>query len=186
MRKRLGAFSGDTTLIQFRSGLQRAAAAPYPTEAERDLALLSQIGIGTDVRRSGSGSYDPSRLRGYLEIDEKALDAALETKVPVIQQLFGSDSNGDLIIDTGLAYSLDTITKPFVEAGGLVTLKTGTIDSKISQDRRRIDTMERQLAAKEADLKVQYGRMEGAYNRMEQMQGSLDNFSRQSNANNGR
>ncbi len=171
--------------MQFRSGLQRAAAAAYPTDAERDMALLSQIGIGTDVRRSG-GSYDPSRLRGYLEIDEKTLDAALETKVPVIQQLFGSDSNGDLIIDTGLAYSLETLTKPFVDTGGLITLKTGTIDSKISQDKRRIDTMERQLAAKEADLKVQYGRMEGAYSSMAHMQGSLDNFSRQSSANNGR
>ncbi|MDR2079222.1 MAG: flagellar filament capping protein FliD [Treponema sp.] len=181
MKKRQGIFSGDSTLNQFKNSLQRAATAPYPTSQERDLALLAQMGIGTDVRRSGGGSYDPSRLRGYLEIDEKALDAALESKLPAIQQLFGSDTNGDLIIDSGLAYTMDTVSKPFVENGGFISLKTGTIDSRISQDQRRIETLERQLAAKEAALKVQYGQMEGAYNRMEQLSTSLDQFSQQNN-----
>jgi flagellar hook-associated protein 2 len=178
MKKRLGAFSGDSTLNQFKSNLQRTVTAPYPTDMERDLAMLAQIGISTNARNQGA-TYDPSRLRGYLEIDEKALDAALETKLPAIKQLFGSDTNGDLIADTGVAVNLDALVKPFVETGGIVTLKTGTIDSRIAQDRRRIDTMDRQLAAKEAELKIQYGRMEGAYARMEQMQGSLENFSRQ-------
>jgi flagellar hook-associated protein 2 len=183
MKKRQGAFSGDSTLNQFKNTLQRAAASPYPTPEERDLALLAQIGVGTDVRRSGGGTYDPSRLRGYLEIDEKVLDAAIAAKLPAIQQFFGSDANGDMIIDTGLAYTLDTLAKPFVESGGFISLKTGTIDSRISQDKRRIDTMERQLAAKEAALKIQYGQMEGAYNRMEQMTTSIDQFSQQNNNN---
>jgi flagellar hook-associated protein 2 len=183
MKKRQGAFQGDTTLNQLKSTLQRVVSSPYPTSQERDLALLSQIGIGVDVRRSGAGGgYDPSRLRGYLEIDENALDMALETRLPVIKELFGSDTNGDLITDTGLAFSVDALTKPYVESNGFISLKTGTIDSKISQDKRRIETMERQLAAKEADLKIQYGSMEGAYNRMEQMSTSLDNFSRQNSS----
>jgi flagellar hook-associated protein 2 len=186
MKKRQGAFLGDSTLNQIRNSMQRAAAAPYPTEAERDLVMLAQIGIGTDVRRSGlGGGYDPSRLRGYLEIDEKVLDAAVETKLPAIQQLFGSDTNGDLLVDTGVAYMLETLSKPYVETGGIISLKTGTIDSRISQDKRRIESMERQLANKEQQLKVQYGQMEGAYNRMEQMSNSLNNFNRQ-NGNNGR
>jgi flagellar hook-associated protein 2 len=184
MRKRQGVFSGDSTLNQFKNTLQRAASSPYPTSEERDLALLAQIGVGTDVRRSGGGTYDPSRLRGYLEIDEKALDAAIAAKLPAIQQLFGSDTNGDLIIDSGIAYMVDTLAKPFVESGGFIALKTGTIDSRISQDRRRIDTMDRQLAAKEAALKMQYGQMEAAYNRMERMSTSIDQFNQQNN--NGR
>ncbi|GHT63112.1 flagellar hook-associated protein 2 [Spirochaetia bacterium] len=184
MKKRQGAFSGDITLNQFKSSLQRAVSTPYLTQSEQDLTLLAQIGIGTDVRRSGAG-YDASRLRGYLEIDEKTLDAALETKLPAIQQLFGYDTDGDLIIDSGVAFAVDSLTKPYVESGGFISLKTGTIDSRISQDKRRIDTMERQLAAKESALKVQYSQMEGAYSRMESMSSSLDNFSRQnSNSNN--
>jgi flagellar hook-associated protein 2 len=183
LRQRLGVFSGDSTLNQFKNTLQRAASSPYPTSEERELALLAQIGVGTDVRRSGGGTYDPSRLRGYLEIDERVLDAAIAAKLPAIQQLFGSDTNGDLIIDSGLAYMVDSMTRPFVESGGFISLKTGTLDSRISQDRRRIDTMERQLAAKEAALRMQYGQMEAAYNRMERMSTSIDQFSQQSNNN---
>jgi flagellar hook-associated protein 2 len=177
---------GDSTLSSFRGSLQRAASSPYPT-SDLDLSLLTQIGIGTDVRSSGASTgYDPSRLRGYLEIDEKVLDNALTTKLTSIQQLFGYDTDGDMLIDHGLAFTLDKIAQPYVETGGIITLKTGTIDSRIDQDTRRIDTMERQLAAKEMSLKTQYAQMEGAYSRMEQMSTSLDNFSQQSNNNNNR
>jgi flagellar hook-associated protein 2 len=152
-----------------------------------DLSLLAQIGIGTDVRSSGASTgYDPSRLRGYLEIDEKAFDAALANKLTAVQQLFGFDTDGDMLVDSGLAFTLDKLTQPYVETGGIITLKTGTIDSRISQDTRRIDTMERQLAAKELALKTQYAQMEGTYSRMEQMSSSLDSFTQQANSNNNR
>jgi flagellar hook-associated protein 2 len=170
MRKKLGVFSAETGLVQFRSTMQRAMGSPYPTESDQALALLAQIGIGSDVRRAGSTTgYDPSRMRGYLEIDEKVLDAALAENLPAIKQLFGSDTNGDLIVDSGVAYSLDTLTKPYVETGGIVSLKTGTIDSKIGREQRGIATLDRQLAAKEAALKKQYGQMESAFTRMEKM-----------------
>jgi flagellar hook-associated protein 2 len=185
MRKKAGVFSGESTLVQLRTGLQRAATGSYLTSMERDLTMLPQIGIGTDVRKAGATTgYDPSRLRGYLEIDEKTLDAALETKLPAVQQLFGYDTDGDLIIDSGVAYMMDILAKPYVETGGVITLKTGSIDSRIVQDNRRIETMNRQLAAKEATLKNQYAQMEGAYNRMERMSTSLDQFSRRADNNN--
>jgi flagellar hook-associated protein 2 len=188
LRKRLGVFSGDSMLNQFKNGLQQAAAGAYPTLAERELSMLAQIGIGTDVRRSGATTgYDPSRLRGYLEIDEKVLDEALQRDLPAIQQLFGYDTDGDLIVDSGVAHALEVLSKPYVETGGIIALKTGTIDSKINQEQRRIATLDRQLEAKEASLRRQYGRMESAYNRMEKMGTSLDNFSRQADSiNSGR
>jgi flagellar hook-associated protein 2 len=187
MRAKLGVFSGETSLSQFKNSIQRAVTSPYPTAAEQELALLAQIGISTDVRRAGSTTgYDASRLRGYLEIDEKALDAALAGKLPAIQQLFGSDTDGDLIIDSGVAYALDTLTKPYVETGGIVSLKTGTLDSKIDQEQRRITTLDRQLEAKEAALKKQYGQIEGAFTRMERMSSSLDQLGQRMQSVNGR
>ncbi|MDR0386730.1 MAG: flagellar filament capping protein FliD, partial [Treponema sp.] len=187
MRKKLGAFAGESTLVQLKAGLQRTVTGSYLTSMERDLAMLPQIGIGTDVRKTGASTgYDPSRLRGYLEIDEKALDAALESNLPAIQQLFGYDTDGDMIIDSGVAYMLDQLARPYVETGGVIALKTGSIESRITQDNRRIETMDRQLAAREASLKNQYAQMEGAYSRMEQMSTSLDQFSRRANDNNGR
>jgi flagellar hook-associated protein 2 len=182
MKQRLGAFTGDTTLNSFKNNLQRTISAPYPTSLERELTLLSQIGISTNARNRGGG-YDPSQLRGYLEIDEKILDHAIENKLMGIKQLFASDTTGDLIMDTGIAVNIDTLVKPFVETSGIISLKTNTIDSRIKQDTGRIDTMERQLAAKEQELKIQYARMEGAYMRMEQLSNSLDNFSQQNRGN---
>jgi flagellar hook-associated protein 2 len=188
MRNRLGVFSGDTVLNQFKNSMQQAAAMPYRTSGEeQDYILLAQIGISTDARRAGlGGGYDPARLRGYLEIDEKVLDAALENKLPMIQQLFGYDTDGDLIVDSGLGLMLENLSRPYVESGGFISLKTGALDSRISQDKRRIETMDRQLAARETQLRMQYSQMEGAYNRMEQLSTSLENFSRQSSGNNNR
>jgi flagellar hook-associated protein 2 len=177
MRERLGVFSGDSTLNNLKNNLMRTVTAPYPTSLERDLILLAQIGISSNA--GSSTGYDMSQLRGYLQINERTLDAALETKIPAIRELFANDTTGDLLADTGVAFNVDTIVRPFVETGGIISLKTSTIDSRISQDERRITTLDRQLAAREAELRMQYARMEAAYARMEQMSSSLDNFSQQ-------
>jgi flagellar hook-associated protein 2 len=182
MKGRLGAFSGDTMLGQFRNRLQQTVTGAYFTEAEQELSMLAQIGVGTDLRRSGASGYDPARLRGYLEIDEKLLDTALQKDLRPLQQLFGYDSTGDLIADSGVAVALDGITKPYVETGGVISLKTNAIDGKITQEERRIATLDRQLEAKEASLKREYANMESAYNRMESMGTSLENFNRQANS----
>jgi flagellar capping protein FliD len=180
-RKRLGSFSADSTLAQMRSTLMRIVTAPYQTSEDQDLTLLAQIGIGSDIRRSGG--TDSSRLRGYLEIDEKVLDEALASKLTAVRQLFGSDTTGDLIVNSGIAYSIEALTKPYTEIGGLFALKTGSLNSRIDQEKRRIVTLDRQLAAKEAELKKQYGQMEGAFTRMEQLSTSFDRFQQQNNNN---
>ncbi|MDR2783331.1 MAG: flagellar filament capping protein FliD [Treponema sp.] len=184
MRNRMGAFAGDSTLTQYKNAAQNAVTMPYPTATGTE--MLAKYGIGTDMRMSGGSSgYDPSRLRGYLEIDEKKLDEALEMNLAGLQQLFGFDSNGDLIIDSGVAYTLESLTRPYVETGGLIVIRTATIDSRIKADEQRIAALDKQLAEKEAALRIQYNQMENAYNRMEQMSNSLENFSRQ-NSNGGR
>jgi flagellar hook-associated protein 2 len=148
------------------------------------MVLLVQLGIGSDISRSGGANM--SQLRGYLEIDEKKLDAAIATNLNGIRQLFAYDSDGDLIADTGIAYSIDLITRPYVETGGLLAQKTNNMDSRINQEQQRIATIDRQLAAKETDLKKQYAQMESAYSRMEQMTTSFDRFSQQNSNNNNR
>jgi len=168
-------------LNQLRANLQRAVTSAYPTDEGRDLALLSQFGISTNPRNSGGAGINASQLRGYLNIDGRELDAAIEQNLPAIRQLFGKDTTGDLIVDSGVAFTLDSLSRPFIETGGLIALKTNTIDSRISQDTRRIENMERQLAAKERELTIQFSRMESAFSRMEQMSNSLENFGRQNN-----
>ena len=183
MRERAGAFIGDSTLNSLRNSLQRIVSAPYPTRLERELSMLSQIGISTNVRTQG-GSIDASRLRGYLEIDEQVLDAALENNLMAIRDLFASNTTGDLVADTGVAFKIGALTRPFVEIGGIISLKTNTIDSRIAQDQRRVDNMERQLAARETELRIQYARMESAFARMERLSDSFENFNQQNRHNN--
>jgi len=100
-----------------------------------------------------------------------------------IRELFANDTTGDLLADTGVAFNVDALVRPFIGTGGIISLKTNTIDSRINQDERRVANLDRQLAAKEQDLRIQYARMEAAYSRMEQMSNSLDNFSQQNRGN---
>ena len=180
MRQRLGAFSGDTTLNQLRNSLMRIVSSPFPTSDEQNLALLAQIGIGTDVRRGGAGAgFDASRMRGYLEIDERVLDAAIANQLPAMRQLFASNTLGEILPNTGVAFLVDSQLRPFVETGGIISQKTSNMNSRIAQETRRVETMDRQLAIREADLRRQYSMMESAFERMERMSTSLDRFSQQ-------
>ncbi|MDR2343482.1 MAG: flagellar filament capping protein FliD [Spirochaetaceae bacterium] len=176
LRGRLGVFSGDSDLVRFRGRLQQIVTSPY-TDAAGQENLLSSFGIMTDARRGGG--YDPSRMRGYLEINESVFDEVLKTGIDTLKQLFGRDSDGDLIVDTGLAYSLNQALQPYVEMGGIIATKTAGIDSRIAANDRRIETLDRQLTIKEQTLKTQYSELEGAYTRMERMSDSLEQFGRQ-------
>jgi flagellar hook-associated protein 2 len=182
LRKKVGAFSGDTGISQMRAALQSVLTSPYRLNDGRSI-LLSEFGVGTDVQRQGG--YDRSKLRGYMQIDEKSLDTAISGRLADLQALFGLDTDGDLIIDSGLAFSLDRLVRPYVETGGLIALKTSSLDRSITDSRQRIESLDRQLAAKEQTLRSDYGQMESAYNQMERMSTTLENFS-SANSNNNR
>jgi flagellar hook-associated protein 2 len=172
-QQRLGIMQGDFTLSNIKSSLQQTLMNSYQTDAGTQLALLSQIGISTNSKQ-GTG-VDRSRLRGYLEIDEAALDAALKGNIATIKQLFGNDLNGDLIIDAGAAYQIDALMKPYVETGGIINVKNSTLDSQIKSEQSRVENYDKQLASKEADLKKKYGAMEGALQQMQATSQSIDN-----------
>ena len=181
--ERLGAFAGDSSLNQMRNSLMRIVSSPFPTSEEQSLALLAQIGISTDVRRAGTGGADVSRLRGYLDIDERVLDEAIANRLPAVRQLFGNDTTGDLLVDTGVAFQVDALTRSYTDRSGILAQRAGGLDSRIAQEQQRITTLDRQLANREADLRRQFSQMEGAFNRMEQMSSSLDRFQQQNNMN---
>jgi flagellar hook-associated protein 2 len=178
LKDKLGTLAADSSVQKLRSDLISIVNAPYPISGG-DIAMLANFGISTDARRAGNSGYDPSRLRGYLEIDENKLDETLALNSGSLRELMGRDTDGDLIIDSGMAYALTRVVRPFVEIGGIIAGKTSGIDTRIAADNRRIEAIDRQLAQKESNLRRQYGQMEDAYNRMERMTNSLDNFSTQ-------
>jgi flagellar hook-associated protein 2 len=174
----LGILLNDSTLTMLRNSLQNTMMNPYATGG--DISLLAQLGIATDTRKAGAGQgYDSTKMRGYLEIDEEVLDKVLGSSFELARKLFGNDSDGDLIVDSGAAFKIDSIIRPYVETAGIISLKTGTLDRQITSDKRSLEELDKQLAAKEADLKAKYAAMEGSLNQMEGTSSSIDQFSKQ-------
>lgn len=180
-QKKLGIFSADSSLSSLKSKLQSITQAHYPSADYAEITMLNQIGIATNAT-SYSG-YSPSRLRGYLEIDEKKLDEVLEKNLDEVKNLFGYDSDGDLIVDSGIAFNLDTQLTAYVQTGGIFSMKTSSLDGKIKSSEQKITRLESQMEQKEADLRNKYGQMEGALNSLENQQNTISNFSNRNNNN---
>ena len=185
MTKQLGMFQTDSSLSNIKSNMQTILSSNYKFSEATEVTNLSQLGISTNA--SGfSGSYSQSRLRGYLEIDEKKLNEALENHLDDIKNLFGYDTDGDLIIDEGIAFKLDKQISAYTQTGGILALKTSTLDSKIKSSESRITKLEDQMDKKEAELRQKYSTMQGTLSSLENQQTTISNFTRQQNNQNNR
>ena len=180
--ERLGMFQGDFSLSNAKSSLQRIVSSNYRFSDEATVTMLSQIGISTNA--SGGGGYNPSQMRGYLEVDEKKLDEALETNLAQVKSVFGYDSDGDLIIDDGVALLLDRQLTSWVQSGGIISSKTSVLETRIKTSNDSIAKLQTQLERKEAELKRKYANMEGTLNSLENQQSTMQNFANQNQGSN--
>ncbi len=179
--ERLGMMQGDTTLNGIKASLQRLTSNIYAANDTTTTRTLAQIGIST---RSGTGgSIEYSRLRGYLEIDEKKLDEALERRMNEVKLLFGFDSDGDLVVDSGVAHAMDSNLTPYVQTGGIFSTRTSGLASRITTTEKTIARLDDQLKKKESELKAKYGQMEGTLNSLQQQSNSISTFNKQNNSN---
>jgi flagellar hook-associated protein 2 len=182
--ERLGLFQGDFTLSQVKSSMQRLTTSPYATREADKLSLLAQIGISTNASSStSSAGYNAAKLRGYLEVDEAKLDENLKARMTSVKDLFGNDTDGDLITDSGISYALDALFKPYVETAGILSLKQQTYADKVDRQKKAIADLDAKLIAKEKELRVKYGQMESSLNSMEKTSNSLNNFSKNNSGN---
>ncbi|WP_294427707.1 flagellar filament capping protein FliD [uncultured Treponema sp.] len=173
--KKLGMFQNDFSLTNGKASLRAAVTASYRWSDTATLTMLNQIGISS--RASGStGGYVASQMRGYLEIDEKKLDSALDEKMDEIKNLFGYDSDGDLVIDSGIGYSIDRQLTSWVQSGGIIASKNNGIDTKIKASEANIRRLETQISSKEAKLRSKYGQMEGTLNNLNAQSNTISNF----------
>lgn len=180
-QEKLGMFSTDSSLTSLKSAMQTAASANYKFDEDAKITMLSQIGIATNA--TNYSGYTPSKLRGYLEIDEKKLDSELEKHLDNVRNMFGYDSDGDLIIDSGIGYKLDKQLTAYVQSGGVFAMKTSSLDARIKSSEQKIARLETQMDDKEAELRTKYGQMEGALNSLESQQNTIKNFSNSGNNN---
>ena len=166
-------FQSDFSLTNGKSTMQTIMSTAYIVEGNEDISMLSQIGISTSA--DSYTGFSAAKLRGYLEINEKVLDNALENSLIEIKNIFGYDSDGDLIIDSGIAYQLDKKLQSFVQSGGILSTKISTLDTRISSSESKIDRLETQIDAKEQELRQKYNQMESTLNSLESQSESITN-----------
>lgn len=180
-QKKLGMFFSDFSISSAKGNLQQIISAQYNFSQSAEITMLSQIGISTNA--TNYAGYNPGKMRGYLEIDEKKLDEKLKDNLDEIKNIFGFDSDGDLIIDSGIGYKMDKQLTAYVQSGGILANKTNMLDRQIKASETKIAKLETQLDAKEAELRMKYGQMESTLNSLEGQQNSINNFVNQNNRN---
>jgi flagellar hook-associated protein 2 len=176
-RERLGMFMGDQTLGALRNSLMSIVTDHYSIRGNERITMLSSLGIST--RADSSGGVASRNLRGYLEIDEKKLDSVLKENMAEVKNLFGFDSDGDLVIDSGVAFRLDQQIQPYIQRNGILASRSSMINSRIAGSETRIARLESHLADREAQLKAQYSSMEATLNSLESQSNAMNNFAQQ-------
>jgi flagellar hook-associated protein 2 len=179
-RERMGKLSTESSITQMRDRLVRIMSAPYRWNDDDFLTLLAQIGISTNTGTTGGSSI--TKLRGYLEIDERKLDAELERNASSIKHLFGFDRDSDMIIDSGVAFEIDNFLRAYNETGGIIALKMSTIDREIGRTDTEITNYNRRLVRIEQDLRKKYGVMEGALQELEKTSSALQGLNPNNNS----
>ena len=178
----LGLLQGELGLSQMKNRLRTIMQSPYKTSSGRDLTMLAQIGISTDANKLGtSASLNGSKLRGYLEIDEEKLAGALNNFPEAVRELFGSDTDGDFIVDSGAAYSVDFNMRNYVSSNGYIAIKLSTIDRTVSYRNRDISSYEKHMEDYEMSLRKKYGRMQHMLQVFEQNSQAIENFNKLGN-----
>ncbi len=177
--EKLGLMFGDTTLLSLKNNLRQMVTVPYKSHDDTPIFLLSQLGISG--KSDKAGGIDMSRLTGYLEIDEKKLDEALNNNMKEVKLFFGYDSDGDILIDSGLAHSLYEQINPYTERGGIFGIKTGSLKTKMDSSKKKIDNYDKKLAKKEQELKRKYGLMDGTLKKLNKQSQAIENFNKQMN-----
>lgn len=180
-KEKLGMFQSENSLRTGKTNMMQIVSGNYKFLDSAQITMLSQIGVSTNASGGTRGGYNPSQMRGYLEVDEKKLDQSLTSNLNDIKNIFGYDSDGDLIIDDGIGLKLDKQLSAWVQSGGIINTKNQAIDSKIKATNTKITKLQTQLDRKEAELKMKYANMQGTLGGLESQQNSIQNFANQSN-----
>ncbi|MGI5089660.1 flagellar filament capping protein FliD [Treponema vincentii] len=173
----LGALFGDTTLSALKNNLRQIVANVYRKNADTPIRTLSQIGIST--KSDTSSGLNEARLRGYLEIDEKKLDEALQNSMEDVRYLFGYDTDNDVLVDDGVAFQVFKQIDPYVQRGGIFSTRTNGLAAQIKTSKDKIARYDKALEKKELELRQKYGNMDGTLRNLQKQSDMINNFSRQ-------
>jgi flagellar hook-associated protein 2 len=173
---KVGVLTGDITVFGLKNKLQNIMMNPYPTKKGRELAILAQIGISM-----GPHGTNWSDIKGgYLSVDEDKFIEALRQYPNEVKQLFGSDTNNDMVIDNGVALVMEKNLKGYTDSqNGIVTYHIRNKDTEIKDQQQSIDNWNEHLEEYRKKLESDFTIMQQALHELEQNQKSLENFTKQ-------
>ncbi len=154
-----GIFASDSTVRQLITTLRSQVALAYPSATKPSYRVLADIGITT----GGVGAKWEDIQYGFLQLDEKRLNEALNENPRAVKELFASDTNEDQIPDNGVAVSLEKQLQPYNRgAGGLISSRVNMLRETIDNNKDEMARKEDKLADKRQNLRERFGRMERA------------------------
>lgn len=175
-KKNIGALANDSGLRDFVFKIRTIMMNPYPTVYGTEFSLLKHIGISTNET---SNRLDLTKLKGYLEINSNKLIEVIEKYPDGVKQLFGYDTDGDIIIDTGVAFETEKLLKAYTSKDkGYLDAKASVINNKIERQNKEIKDYKEKLAEEEQKLKEQFYKMEKAASELEESRKRFDNFNK--------
>jgi len=169
-----GTLKGDRTLNSIKQNLLTKVTSLYPAQNDKDYSLLKSIGISTNA--AGSTGINLSKLRGYIEANVEELEKALKNNITGVKNLFGYDTNGDFIIDSGVAKAVDDLLVPYTRTGGVISSRISTIDSQIKRNEKEISDYKDDLITYEETIRRKYGQMDATINSLNSSMKAIENL----------
>lgn len=172
--EQLGSLHGDSTLLMLKDRLRRNTSNAYRAGDDGASRTLAHIGISTKAH--ASSGINTAQLRGYLEIDEEKLHSSLNAQKDQVRALFGHDSDGDLLVDNGVAFTLTELLNPYLGRSGIFAIRSNGVDERIKSTEKRVETYDKQLEKKERELRHKYHTMDGALRSLQKQSDAIQNF----------
>ncbi|WP_280539393.1 flagellar filament capping protein FliD [Chromohalobacter sp. 11-W] len=142
-----GELLGNSTLRGVESQLRNAMGHV----GDGDFALLSNMGISL-------------ALDGTLEVDDEALDEAIEGNLDSVSSFFVGDVDAEE--DDGFAASLDTVLGNLLDEGGALDTATSGIDTSIERLGERYTSMQASIDATVDRYRTQFADLDSLVSQM--------------------
>ncbi|MEN2997717.1 MAG: flagellar filament capping protein FliD [Brevinematia bacterium] len=160
--KEEGSFATDMDITRLKDKLRMFAMQPYPTRVT-NIRLLYHIGIYTkDISTKlefDSDLWEYVR-RGILTINNEKLMLAISENIFAVNDIFGRDTNGDKIVDSGFAYSVSALCDEYVRVGGVIANKKKQIDNIIKSNKEMYAKFQKHLEEYRVSLEKKFGKLQ--------------------------
>lgn len=156
MKKEMGILTSNSTVRNLMTGLQQKLFSVYYTLDNKNVRILSAIGIS-----SGSDRSEWQNLQGALKLDEAVLRTALQKYPEEVENFLAYDHNGDFRFDDGVAFLTYVFLEPYSrDTGGLITAQIHSKSDQITAIGKEIARLEEHVQKYEENLKKKFGYMD--------------------------